>query len=260
MCAVTVALACHVFLLYVGFETLGGKEGNRKWRLSLRILMPNGHKGQTLGRYLMQHDLDHLVPRRSSFSDGDDSSPEKDKNNALRGRDSVPYVATRPRPGRNALSASPVKKKKSPMKKQLHGHGSRRRTKSVDSSSLSSSKYRKEQRQVQINVQARSPYHGVALPVVSSGTPVMGGHHADMPRPLEQPSPPLGTWHVIRHSRHQELFENDTDQSTMGVSDYLEYNLALKPHDTSEINIIMHDHHHDDELMMMMIFSCIPLT
>lgn len=192
--------------------------------------MPNGHKGKTLGKYLVDHGLDHLVPKRASVSDGEECSPEKtnentfhDTMNALRGRNTMPHVVTRPRRGRNALSASPVKKT-SPMKKS--GHARRRRTKSVDSVSLSSSKDQKEQRQVQINVQARPSYTGVGLPVVCSGTPVMVRHHsADMPRPLEQPSPPLGTWHVIRRYRHQDLFENDTEQqSHMGVSDYLDYN------------------------------------
>lgn len=223
-------LCSSIFALIIGFETLGGKEGNRKWRLSLRILMPNGHKGKTLGKYLVDHNLDHLVPKRSSISDGEDCSPDKTKNtvhdttSALRGRNTMPHVVTRPRRGRNALSASPVKRT-SPMKKKAHEQTRRRRTKSVDSASLSSSKDRREQRQVQINVQASFPYASVGLPVVCSGTPVRVRHHnADMPRPLEQPSPPLGTWHVIRRYRHQNFFENDTDQSNMGVSDYLDYN------------------------------------
>lgn len=45
-----------------GFECAGGKENNRKWRLSLRVLLPDGRKGRTLGQWLISHGLDHLVP------------------------------------------------------------------------------------------------------------------------------------------------------------------------------------------------------
>lgn len=62
-----------------GFECAGGKENNRKWRLSLRVLLPDGRKGRTLGQWLISHGLDHLVPAAGSSpnKNSKSSSPEK---------------------------------------------------------------------------------------------------------------------------------------------------------------------------------------
>jgi hypothetical protein len=62
-----------------GFECAGGKENNRKWRLSLRVLLPDGRKGRTLGQWLISHGLDHLVPAVGSSpnKNSKSSSPEK---------------------------------------------------------------------------------------------------------------------------------------------------------------------------------------
>ncbi len=45
-----------------GFEIEGGKARNHKWRLSLRVLLPDGRRGVTLGQWLERHALEGAVP------------------------------------------------------------------------------------------------------------------------------------------------------------------------------------------------------
>eukprot|EP00890_Picochlorum_soloecismus_P004497 jgi/Picsp_1/5048/NSC_02411-R1_histone methyltransferase len=53
----------HIFSP-TGFECYGGKECNRKWRLSLRVLLPDGSKGRTVGQWLAAHkECGELVPK-----------------------------------------------------------------------------------------------------------------------------------------------------------------------------------------------------
>ena len=81
---------CHTHKVYgvngktytpTGFECAGGKENNRKWRLSLRVLLPDGTRGRTLGQWLVARGLDHLVPqpgpRRNSTSPDKRMTPRK---------------------------------------------------------------------------------------------------------------------------------------------------------------------------------------
>lgn len=54
--------AGHIFSP-TGFECYGGKECNRKWKLSIRVLLPDGSKGRTIGQWLATHNLVGLVPK-----------------------------------------------------------------------------------------------------------------------------------------------------------------------------------------------------
>jgi hypothetical protein len=49
-----------------GFEIEGGKARNHKWRLSLRVLLPDGRRGVTLGQWLERHGLEGAQAPRAS--------------------------------------------------------------------------------------------------------------------------------------------------------------------------------------------------
>jgi hypothetical protein len=70
----------HIFSP-TGFECYGGKECNRKWRLSLRVLLPDGSKGRTIGQWLAAHkECGELVPKspqKPAKPSPSKSSPQK---------------------------------------------------------------------------------------------------------------------------------------------------------------------------------------
>lgn len=65
-----------------GFECAGGKENNRKWRLSIRILLPSGERGRTLGMWLVSHKLDHLIPQTSPRKSNSSTYRSSEDNNS----------------------------------------------------------------------------------------------------------------------------------------------------------------------------------
>ena len=89
------------------FECLGGKEGNRKWRISVRVVTEEGCEGKTLGQWLKDHDLEGLMPAHCA------SSPKKTFKKDLHSPNK------RGNSKKNGLEVrkSPTKRKNSPMKK-----------------------------------------------------------------------------------------------------------------------------------------------
>jgi len=72
-----------------GFEVAGGKEINRKWKLSIRVLLPDGCKGKTAGQWLQSHNLDHLVAKNSPAKSRVQKSPSPTKTPQTGGRQSI---------------------------------------------------------------------------------------------------------------------------------------------------------------------------
>jgi hypothetical protein len=66
------------------FECAAGKITARKWRLSLRVLLPDGSLGMTIDKWLQGHGYEHLVP----------ISAHKGRANAASAEHSVPTLPT----------------------------------------------------------------------------------------------------------------------------------------------------------------------
>lgn len=138
-----------------GFECLGGKGGNRKWRFSIRIITEDQRAGRTLGQWLKDHDLEDLVPK--SLASSPDKKTRK-SDSCMRGSKSTKYNAPEVR-------KSPIKKKSSPVKR-----------KSPKKAGLKGSPDLHSEKQL-FDVHADTSFSFESfkpfLPVVTSGTPVI---------------------------------------------------------------------------------------
>ena len=113
----------HIFSP-TGFECYGGKECNRKWKLSLRVLLPDGSKGRTIGQWLAAHkECGELVPK----------SPQKPVNPGPSKRSPEKRLSFNRNPLKNQSESKAIRspqkagvmKKRSPQKSAGHPRGDR---------------------------------------------------------------------------------------------------------------------------------------
>ncbi len=188
-----------------GFECLGGKERNRKWRISIRVVTEDGCEGKPLGQWLKDHDLEGLIP------DYCVSSPKKTLRNASN---------TVSKSNKGALEArkSPTKRKTSPVKKTTikspnkgrgfdRGHGTQSQRHVYD-----------------VNASFSIASFKDFLPVVKSGTPVMGSAWDTMHEQEPSPLPWLSEANVDNMS--------EFEMKSLTEEDMWKYRPSMEPFET----------------------------
>jgi len=164
-----------------GFECLGGRGINRKWRISVRIVTEDGCEGKTLGQWLREHQLECLIP--GHYVSSPKKKSRKDGNLYDKGNKSRREVLE--------VEKSPNKRKKSPVKNTS--------TKSPSKRKVGDLANRSQSHVYNVNASFSIVSFKDFLPVVTSGTPVMS---SAWEMALDEPEPLHLSW------PHEESEEN----------------------------------------------------
>lgn len=155
-----------------GFECLGGKEINRKWRVSIRVVTEDGCEGKTLGQWLKDHDLEGLIPNH--FVSSPNRKSKKSSSSASGTGTKIDVLEIR---------KSPTKRKSSPMKSFAERQSP---TKWRDGGMKERSHSQRPAYDVHADASFCMAQFKDFLPVVTSGTPIVSNawkamHDEDSP-------------------------------------------------------------------------------